>query len=393
MRINRIVGITVLFLASIFLIASGSALAAHAKTPKAAAKKSATARTTAAPVARRTTRPVAKKRVRSRYSPWSEPTFADSTVGDDVSGEDLVVRRAAVEALGRYNGSVVAVDPMTGRVLTMVNQRRALQSGFQPCSTVKLPVAMAGLIEGLIDRDTAVRIYGRTRLTLTEALAHSNNPFFAILGTKLGFSRFSYYARLFGLGEKAGLNIQGEQPGVFPAEPPRGSPLGIMTSFGEGISLTPLQLAAMLSAFANGGNLYYLQCPRTLEEVRDFIPRMKRRLDIEQWLPDIKPGMMAAVERGTARRANFDPNEPVLGKTGTCTENRTHLGWFGSFNIAGRQKLVLVVLLTGGSGVSGPTAAQIAGNIYKQLSQESFFAKDWHFSPSALVSTQSCCSQ
>ncbi len=220
MRINRIVGITVLFLASIFLIASGSALAAHAKTPKAAAKKSATARTTAAPVARRTTRPVAKKRVRSRYSPWSEPTFADSTVGDDVSGEDLVVRRAAVEALGRYNGSVVAVDPMTGRVLTMVNQRRALQSGFQPCSTVKLPVAMAGLIEGLIDRDTAVRIYGRTRLTLTEALAHSNNPFFAILGTKLGFSRFSYYARLFGLGEKAGLNIQGEQPGVFPAEPP-----------------------------------------------------------------------------------------------------------------------------------------------------------------------------
>ncbi len=166
-----------------------------------------------------------------------------------------------------------------------------------------------------------------------------------------------------------------------------------MTSFGEGISLTPLQLAAMLSAFANGGNLYYLQCPRTLEEVRDFIPRMKRRLDIEQWLPDIKPGMMAAVERGTARRANFDPNEPVLGKTGTCTENRTHLGWFGSFNIAGRQKLVLVVLLTGGSGVSGPTAAQIAGNIYKQLSQESFFAKDWHFSPSALVSTQSCCSQ
>ncbi|RPI09076.1 MAG: penicillin-binding protein, partial [Acidobacteriales bacterium] len=244
-----------------------------------------------------------------------------------------------------------------------------------------------------IDRDTAIRIYGRTRLNLTEALARSNNPFFSILGTKLGFSRFSYYARLFGLGEKAGLNIEGEKPGVFPSEPPRGSPLGIMTSFGEGISLTPLQLAAMLSAFANGGNLYYLQYPRSLEEVRDFVPRVKRRLDIEQWLPDIKPGMMGAVEYGTARRANYDPNEPVMGKTGTCTENRTHLGWFGSFNDVGHNKLVVVVLLTGGSGVSGPAAAQIAGNMYKQLSEGSFFAKDWHFSPSALVSAQSCCSQ
>jgi penicillin-binding protein 2 len=352
--------------------------------PATAAKKTvATASKKAAP----------KKRPRRVYSPWSEPTFADSTAGDEIGGEDLTVRRAAVLALGPYNGSVVAVDPLTGRILTMVNQKVALQSGFQPCSTVKLPVAMAGLIEGVIERDTLVRVQGATRLTLTEALARSNNPFFAMLGTKLGFARFSYYARLLGLGEKAGLGIDGERPGAFPRTPPPGTPVGVMTSFGEGIALTPLQLAAMLSAFSNGGTLYYLQYPRSLEEIRDFLPRVKRRLAIGQWVADIKPGMMAAVEYGTARRANYDATEPVFGKTGTCTDNRTHLGWFGSFNLVGRNRLVVVVLLTGGRGVSGPAAAEIAGNMYKRLSQESFFAGVRDDSATALASVQSCCSR
>ncbi len=383
MRITKILGFTVLSSVFAILATALPPAATSAKTHKKIQKKSATS------VARKKT---AKRPVRKRYSPWSEPTFADSTIGDSVDGEDLVVRRAAVEALGRYNGSVVVVDPNTGRILTMVNQRLALKSGFQPCSTIKLPVAMGALIEGIISRDTRVRIYGRTRLNLTEAIAHSNNAFFAAMGVKLGFERFSYYAHLFGLGEKAGLNINGEQPGVFPAEP-KGLNVGIMTSFGEGISLTPLQLAAMLSALANDWTLYYLQYPRSNEEVRDFAPRVKRRLDIEQWLPEVKPGMMAAVEYGTARRANYDPHVPVFGKTGTCTDNRTHLGWFGSFNDVGRHKLVVVVLLTGGSGVSGPAAAQIAGNTYKNLSQENFFAQTRQFSPAALVSTQSCCAQ
>src|ERR1700692_2496172 len=51
---------------------------------------------------------------RARYSPWTEPTYADSTAGDNVDGEDLAVRRAAVESLGQFNGSVVVVDPKSG---------------------------------------------------------------------------------------------------------------------------------------------------------------------------------------------------------------------------------------------------------------------------------------
>src|ERR1019366_6046282 len=71
-----------------------------------------------------------------RGGPWTEPTYADSTVGGMGDGEGLVIPRAAGEALGPYNGSVVAVDPNTGRILTMVNQRVALGTGFQLCSTI-----------------------------------------------------------------------------------------------------------------------------------------------------------------------------------------------------------------------------------------------------------------
>jgi cell division protein FtsI/penicillin-binding protein 2 len=69
---------------------------------------------------------------------------------------------------------------------------------------------------------------------------------------------------------------------------------------------------------------------------------------------------MGAVERGTARGARQE--EPIAGKTGTCSEDHAHLGWFGAFNIVGRR-LVVVVLLRGGRPASGPRAASITGEI------------------------------
>jgi len=319
--------------------------------------------------------------------PWKEPTFADSTVGDLIDGEDLVVRRAAVDALGPFNGTVVVADPSTGRILTIVNQKLALKSGFQPCSTIKIVAALAGLSEGIIDRSTAMRLYGRTSMNLTNALAHSNNNYFANVGIKLGFEKVSYYARLFGLGEKAGLNIDGEQAGSLPLAPPKNGGMGMMTSFGEGIALTPLQLTGLVSAVANGGTLYYLQHPANLSELEKFVPRVKRHLAIQESIPEVKPGMMGAVEYGTARRANYDPNEPIFGKTGTCTDSATptHLGWFGSFNDVMSKKLTVVVLLTGGRPVNGPVAAGVAGNVYRNLSQQNYFAQHRTISPVAMI--------
>ena len=318
------------------------------------------------------------------YSPWTEPTYADSTSGDNVDGEDLTVRRAAVEALGPFNGAIVVVDPTSGRILTMVNQKLALSGGFTPCSTIKVSVALAALKEQLIERTTKIRLYGRTKMALTEALAHSNNYYFANLGIQLGYDRVNYYARLFGYGETAGLDIPGEKPGYFPPAPPKNGGMGMLTSFGEEISQTPLELAALISAVANGGTLYYLQYPRSQEEIGQFTPRVKRDLEIKDVIPEVKPGMEGAVDFGTARRAHQD--EVIMGKTGTCSEGRTHLGWFGSFNDSGPNKLVVVVLLTGGKPSIGPMAAGVAGDVYRHLAQVNYFAANHTaLTPAALV--------
>jgi cell division protein FtsI/penicillin-binding protein 2 len=332
------------------------------------------------------------KKSRRRYSPWRTPNYADSTDGDVTAGEDPIVRQAALAGLGRYNGSVVVVDTDTGRILSIVNQKLAFQSGFIPCSTIKIPVALAALSEGIIDRTTKLRIYGTTRVDMTEALARSNNQYFENLGLKLGFQRVNYYAKLLGLGEKAGLNIPEEQPGKLPAEPPKNG-VGKMCSFGEGFTVTPLQLASVLSVVSNGGTLYYLQYPRNQEEVSRFVPQVKRRLDMQQWIPEVKPGMMGAVAFGTARRIGFDPNEPILGKTGTCTDYdaRAHLGWFGAFNDTGSNRLAVVVMLTGGSAVNGPVASGVAGKVFKELSAAGYLNENLGYSPVALMQTSPCC--
>ena len=220
----------------------------------------------------------ATTRRRRYHERFHMSSFAeDIAAGDITTGEDPVVRQAAIDALGNMNGTVVAIEPTSGRVLAMVNQKLALSSGAQPCSTIKLSVAMAALSEGLVSKETEVALGGRSRMNLTTALAHSNNAYFEALGRKLGFEKVAYYAHEYGLGELAGYNIPGEQLGSYPEEaiPAKLGGVGKMCSFGEGVSMTPLQLGAMVSAIANGGTLYYLQHPTTPEEVASFQPRVE----------------------------------------------------------------------------------------------------------------------
>ncbi len=370
----------------------------------AAAQGSAAAGTrtvTAAAVLRTVSSSQARVATAKRYrrgrrvfvNPWTEPTYADSTVGDNVDGEDLAVRRAAVDALGPYNGTVVVSDPSTGRILSIVNQKLALKGAYQPCSTVKVVVSLASLSEGIVSPQTPVRLTRRWSMDMTRALAMSNNVYFAHLGQQLGFERVEKYGKLFGLGEKAGLDIDGEEAGYLTDEPPQ-TGVGMMTSFGDGIRLTPLELTGIIGAVANGGTLYYLQYPRNQADIEKFVPRIKRTLEIDSLIPEIKPGMMGAVEFGTARRANFDPSEPIYGKTGTCTDTAqpgVHLGWFGSFNEVGSKKLAVVVLLTGGRGISGPIASGIAGSVYRNLEMAHYFGPDTgapQIMPAGLVSMQ-----
>jgi penicillin-binding protein 2 len=323
----------------------------------------------------------ARVSVSTRQHSYHERFFMSSFAegigaGDIIEGEDPVVRQAAIDALGNMNGTVVAIEPTSGRILAMVNQRLALSSGAQPCSTIKLSVALAALSEGLISRDTEISLGGRSRMNLTEALARSNNAYFEALGRELGFEKVAYYAHQYGLGELAGYDIPGEQLGTYPDEaiPQKLGGVGKMCSFGEGISMTPLQLGAMVSAIANGGTLYYLQHPTTPEEVADFQPRIKRQLDIAELIPEISLGMAGAVQYGTARRLGLNFNEEeILGKTGTCSHEGTRFGWFASYANTTSGRIVVVVFLEGGRPTFGPKAAEIAGLMYRNLYDHNFF--------------------
>ena len=117
-RVALALALAVLFAAPMNLAAAAEAAA---KTPKRATRRASAA----------------------RYR--GVPTFADSTKDDVSEFDDPIVRQAAVDALGRYNGTVVAVDPSSGKILTIVNQKLAFSSGFIPCSTIKPAVAIAAL--------------------------------------------------------------------------------------------------------------------------------------------------------------------------------------------------------------------------------------------------------
>lgn len=296
--------------------------------------------------------------------------------GDVTAGEDPVIREAAIQALGNMNGTVVAIDPTNGRILAMVNQKLALSSGAEPCSTIKLSVALAALEEGIVTKDTPVKLGRHFSMTMTEALAHSNNLYFETLGRDLGFDRVKHYANRFGLGELAGYHIPGEQLGAYPDEvlPASEGGVGKMCSFGQGISMTPLQLGALISAIANGGTLYYLQHPETQEEVASFTPIVKRKLNIAPLIPEIEDGMAGAVEYGTARslRASFS-EFPVMGKTGTCSNDGTRYGWFGSYADTPRGPIATVFFLEGGRPTFGPKAAALTGDFYQTLWNKSYF--------------------
>ncbi len=325
------------------------------------AKKSSTVK----PVTRNTAHSAATHHY---YNPW--PATVDPTIGDNLAGEDPVIRQMALAALGKVNGSVVVVDPNNGRILSMVNQKLALSSGFTPCSTIKPVVALAALREGIITPSTRLYTPNAGRINLEDALARSNNFFFRKLGLELGFDRITQYAREFGFGEKAGLDIPGESPGVYPDEPPKLGGVGLLAFCGTDIEVTALQMAAIFSAIANGGTLYALQYPQTPEEISEFHPVVRRRLDdLAPYIPQIRDGLEGTVIYGTGRLA-FDPDLSIFAKTGTCSENGAHLGWFVSYGGEAQSPYVVVVFLRGSRLMHGTFASQIAGRFYRDLGQK-----------------------
>jgi penicillin-binding protein 2 len=288
---------------------------------------------------------------------------------DDTTGEDLEVRRAALSALGDKAGTVVVMNPKTGQVYTIVNQEFALRHGVKPCSTVKLVTGLAGLTEHVIDPVQSVNIGTASyRLDLTDSLAFSDNGYFQRVGGQVGFDKMMGYARKLGLGQQTGINFPAESPGKLPSFKD-GYSVNHMSSHGDDIEVTAVQLANLASAIANGGHLLIPHLPRTPEENVRFKREVRRDIDIPaDSVQRLVPGMIGSVNYGSGRRA-YNPLMTIAGKTGSCREetgNRPWLGLFTSYAPVHDPQLVVTVI-THGSSSRGKYSAQIAGQIYNSL--------------------------
>jgi penicillin-binding protein 2 len=277
---------------------------------------------------------------------------------DDLTNEDPEVRRVAVNALGNHAGTVVVMDPITGRVYAVVNQEWGLRRGFKPCSTIKLVTGVAGLAENVIPvNETASTV----RIDLTSALAHSDNPYFQRVGSQLGFDKMVEYAKNLGLGEKTGANVNYEFAGRLPENKP-GFVERRMFSHADGFEVTPIQLGTLVSAMANGGKLLAPQISRAPK----VNTKVRRQLDISSdvWQRMV-PGMVGAVNYGSGRRA-YDPMQTVAGKTGTCIGQGGWVGLFTSYAPLASPRLAVVVI-TQGTDARRHFPAAVAGTIYREL--------------------------
>ena len=284
---------------------------------------------------------------------------------DDITGEDLEVRRAAVNALGNHIGTAVVMDPMTGRIYSIVNQEWALRRGFKPCSTIKLVTGVAGLGEKIIDPTNTAAVSERYKIDLTDALAYSNNTYFQQVGGRVGYEKMMSYSKDFGLGEKTGINAPNEYSGRLPFEK-TGWALNRMFSHGDDFEVTALQLATLVSAMGNGGKLLEPQIPRTKEEQAKFKPKVRRTIEVESGVwQSMVPGMVGAVNYGSGKKA-YDPLQTVAGKTGTCIGTGGWLGLFTSYAPLANPRLAVVVIARGPDARKHFPAA-VAGRIYREL--------------------------
>jgi len=269
-------------------------------------------------------------------SPPAEANMNESDV-------DAALQRKASDALGDREGTIIVMDPQTGRLRAIANPRLAFEQAFPPGSAIKPFTALAALRAGLLDSESRVLCRERylqgdfeivcshprskSPFNLAQALAYSCNFYFAELGQRLSAGSFTATLASFGFGERTGVNT-GESAGKLPRDQ-----WHVNMALGEGDQLlvTPLQLLTAYAALVNGGHLHQPQ--RAAPE--DFTAQELANINITlQHRAMLIEGMRGATKYGTAARAELD-QVPfyIFGKTGTSTASngfRTQ-GWFIGF--------------------------------------------------------------
>ncbi len=351
---------------------------------------------------------------------------------------DAFLQELADNLFQDESGAIVVMDPRDGRLLALDSHpaidpqafirgfsskewdqiihdikfplvNKAL-SAYPPGSTFKVVTAMAALEKGVVTPSSTIycpgyyrlgrrtfrcwRPWGHGEVNMVKALEVSCDTYFFRVGEEIGIDFLSQTARACGLGRKTGLGFPGEMRGLVPdrhwklrvyKEPwQRGETLNVAIGQGQ-ISVTPLQLAKLLSAIVNGGYLYRPWCVTQIldpygEVLEEFHPYSEGRLPAHpRTLKVIRQGLVAAVNgpNGTGKAAAL-PGILVGGKTGTAQivgmKKRIHSkdlpylrrdhAWFMAFAPADNPEVVVVVFVEHG-GHGGSAAAPLAGKFLK----------------------------
>jgi len=352
---------------------------------------------------------------------------------------DRQLQQTAFEALGSKEGTIVAIDVHSGAVLALAStpafdpnvfargikgnewnallqdklrplSNRATQGQFPPGSTFKIVMAIAALEEGVINPETSIsdpgffpfgnrnfrdwKEGGHGAVNFHRALVISCDTYFYQLGPKLGIDRIAKWARAFGLGEKSGIALDDERGGTIPDtawkmkrfRQPWYPGETVSVAIGQGyVTVTPLQLANMMAAVANGGKLFRPRIVSKVESVdgatvREYGPELIRTIELKpDTLTRVHNALADVVKIGTGGMARSAIIE-VAGKTGTAQVvemkgaylkseqlsyfNRDH-AWFVSYAPAQNPEIAIAVLIEHG-GHGGEAAAPMAKKVYEK---------------------------
>jgi cell division protein FtsI (penicillin-binding protein 3) len=320
----------------------------------------------------------------------------------------------AVKDSGARFGTALVMDPYSGEVLAMATypdydpnefrnypavqrRNRVICDTYEPGSTFKIFTLAAALEEGKITPETMIdcergyyTVGGKTihdykgmgELSAADVFKYSSNIGVAKIAERLGVQRFHHYLKTFGFGTQSGINFDGEADGILhPAS--RWFPIDLAAiSFGQGVTVTPLQLGRALCTVVNGGELVV---PRLIEKVVDrehdqtnvFPRRVERRVITPETAAAVREMMVrVTAEDGTGSRAQV-PGFVVGGKTGTAQKVDTVTGGyspdkrvssFAGFAPAQNPRLVVVVTLDEpeGDAYGGLLAAPVFSEIVEQ---------------------------
>jgi penicillin-binding protein 2 len=340
---------------------------------------------------------------------------------------DRRIQEAAEQAMEGRSGAVVVLDPRDGDVLAMVStpaypldrltgnleretwlelvrdphsplMNRALQSQYAPGSVFKIIVTAAGLQEGTLTPGDRTYCNGQFQLgtwtfhdwkegghghvDLRSSLVNSCNIFYYQAGLKVGPAQMARYARAFGLGAVAGVELGGEKPGFVPWAEGRGRRAWqagetVNMAIGQGrLLVTPMQVARMMAAVATGGVMWKPRLVQRVERVDGTLAyasptRATGRVDLSSpvW-GFLQSALAGVVSEGTGTAARL-PGIAVAGKTGTAQSAVRDAkvpdhAWFASYAPADDPQAVVVVLVERG-GKGGQVAAPIARKIYQAI--------------------------